>query len=70
MTEITLKVEGMSCGHCVVRVEKALTSLEGVSNAKVNLEEKQAIVEYDPNKGDIEKMKSAISEAGYMVTEG
>jgi copper ion binding protein len=67
MTEITLKVEGMSCMHCVGRVEKALTSLDGVESAKVSLEEKEAKVEYDPDKVDIEKMEDAIGEAGYSV---
>ena len=34
-------IEGMSCGHCSARVEKALNALEGVS-AKVDLENKCA----------------------------
>ena len=39
MTEKTMKIEGMSCGHCSARVEQALNAIDGVS-AKVNLEVK------------------------------
>ncbi len=69
MTETILKVEGMSCGHCVARVEKALESVEGVKDAKVSLEKKEAQVDYDPQNTDIGKMKEAVEEAGYQVKE-
>lgn len=32
-----IKVKGMSCGHCVAAVTKAVASLPGVSNVKVDL---------------------------------
>ncbi len=41
----TIKIEGMSCGHCVKSVETALNSLKGISSVKVDLEKKQAVVE-------------------------
>ncbi len=40
----TIKIEGMSCNHCVKAVTKALTAIEGVVDVAVSLEEKQAIV--------------------------
>jgi copper chaperone len=67
LTETTLKIEGMSCNHCVARVQNALTSVEGVESAKVNLEEKQAVVKYDSNKAGKEKFKNAIEVAGYQM---
>lgn len=67
MTETVLKIEGMSCMHCVGRVEKALTSINGVKSAKVSLEENEAVVEYDSSKANINKFKDAIEEAGYKV---
>jgi len=69
MTETILKVEGMSCGHCVARVEKALESVEGVKDARVDLEKKEAQVDYDPQNTDIGKMKEAVEEAGYQVKD-
>jgi len=67
MTQTTLKIEGMSCMHCVARVEKALTTVEGVESAKVSLEEKQAVVEHDESKAPVDKLKEAVEEAGYEV---
>ena len=34
-------IEGMSCDHCVARVEKALSEVPGVKKAKVNFKESQ-----------------------------
>ena len=65
MTQETIKVEGMSCGHCVMRVKKAIEGVEGVRKADVDLQKKQAVVEYMEGKANPEKIKNAIKEAGY-----
>lgn len=64
--EIVLIVDGMTCGHCTARVEKALKELTGVSDAQADLESKRVTVKTD---GTVEKeaMVSAITEAGYEV---
>ncbi|MBO8171749.1 MAG: copper chaperone CopZ [Bacillaceae bacterium] len=67
MKNITLQVEGMSCGHCVKAVEGALNKLDGVSSAKVSLEENNVTVEYDDSKVGVDQMKEAIEEQGYDV---
>ncbi len=69
MTEIALKIKGMTCGHCVARVEKALNSLEGVENVKVSLEENLATIEYNESKTGTEQFKLAVEEAGYQAEE-
>jgi copper chaperone len=65
VTQETIKVEGMSCGHCVMRVKKAIEAVEGVRKAEVDLPNKQAVVEYEEGKANLEKVKAAIREAGY-----
>ena len=45
ITQETIRVEGMSCGHCVMAVKKAIESLEGVREADVSLEGKKAVVD-------------------------
>ena len=65
MKNITLTVEGMSCGHCSARVEKALNAIEGVS-AKVDLGAKTASVTY-PDSVTIDALKAAVTDAGYSV---
>jgi len=62
-----ITIKGMSCQHCVRHVREALEELAGVKTAKVNLENKTAEVELDQDVDD-EKIKAAISDAGYEVT--
>lgn len=67
MESVTLNVEGMACGHCKMAVEKALSSLEGVQAANVNLEGKKVDVEYEPGSVSLDDIKKAVTEAGYSV---
>lgn len=65
ITQGTIKVEGMSCGHCQMRVKKAVEAVEGVKSADVSLQNKEVVLEYDEGKTNLEKAKAAIKEAGY-----
>ena len=65
MNQEIIKVEGMSCGHCVMRVKKAIEAVEGVRKVDVDLPHKQAVVEYEEGKANLEKVKAAVREAGY-----
>lgn len=60
--EKILKVEGMSCNHCVAAVKKALESVEGVESAQVSLDEKQAVV---VGNAEDKLLEEAVKEAGY-----
>lgn len=60
------KIEGMSCGHCVMTVEKELN--------KLNLIKKKVVigsanVEFDPTTVSEDEIKKAINNAGYSVIE-
>lgn len=63
----TLKVNGMSCGGCAINVAGALKAIDGVNDAHVSLENKQATVDYDESRTSSEQLKSAIRHAGYEV---
>jgi P-type Cu+ transporter len=64
----TLKVEGMSCGHCKAAVEKALKGIDGVENAVVDLNNKTAEVTLNKDiNNDI--LSNSVTEAGYEVVE-
>ncbi len=65
--EITVGIEGMTCGHCSARAEKALNTLPGVK-AKVFLEDKKAVLRSKTDIGD-DEIRKCIEEAGYSVTE-
>jgi copper chaperone len=64
MKKEVIKVTGMSCGHCVKSVEKALTGLP-LENSKVEIN--SVDVEYNEEKVTLEKIVEAIQEAGYEV---
>jgi copper ion binding protein len=60
----TVKIEGMSCEHCVRHVTEALKGVAGVSSARADLKKKSAEVEH----GDsvtLDALKAAVEEAGY-----
>ena len=61
-----LKVEGMMCAHCQAHVQKALEAVEGVKKIVVDLEGGTATVTMEQEIPD-EKLKSAVTEAGYQV---
>ncbi len=64
----TMIVEGMSCGHCTGRVQKALEAVEGVASVEMSLEEKSARIVLNKEVPE-EKLKNAVTEAGYEVVE-
>lgn len=60
-----LKVEGMTCHHCVMAVTKALESVAGVRSAAVDLEKGSAVVDGD---ADLQAMIAAVQEEGYQAS--
>jgi copper ion binding protein len=60
----TIKIEGMSCDHCVAHVTEALKEISGVSSVTVSLKDKNAVVEHADSVG-LETLRAAVTEAGY-----
>jgi copper chaperone len=67
MTEKTLRVPDMSCGHCKAAVEGELNKLSGVERASADVEKGTVEVSYDEVRVTTEDLKGAIEEAGYAV---
>ncbi|MEK6709492.1 MAG: copper ion binding protein, partial [Nitrospinota bacterium] len=67
--EVELPVGGMTCASCSARVEKALSGLEGVLSASVNLAAERATVAYDARKLSPARIAGRIEETGYTVPE-
>ena len=65
MNDITLKIEGMSCQHCVMRVKKAIEAVQGVSKVEVVIG--QATVSFDEVKTSKEAISVAVEKAGYKI---
>lgn len=69
MTMTTLRVTGMTCGHCVRSVTQAIGQLGGVESADVQLDNGRAVVIYDPTKVTPRDMVDAVLEEGYTAEE-
>ncbi|MBO5407871.1 MAG: heavy-metal-associated domain-containing protein [Clostridia bacterium] len=63
--EKMIKIDGMSCSHCSMRVEKALNAIEGVS-ANVNLEDHTATLILAKDVSD-DIIKEAVEDAGFTI---
>jgi copper chaperone len=60
----TINIRGMSCGHCVMAVTKALQKIEGVHNVQVSLEKEEATFEEErPVDGNL--VREAVKKAGF-----
>ncbi len=66
MSETLIKIEGMSCEHCVMRVKKALDGIAGITEANVTIG--SASIKYDESKVKMEDIYSAVGKAGYKVS--
>jgi len=65
MAEMKMKIEGMSCQHCVMAVKKALGGISGVTSSDVEIG--SALVVYDESKATEKDFKSAVEKAGFTV---
>jgi len=65
MDRLTMKIDGMSCGHCVSQVQKALQALDGVEVQQVTVG--SATIGYDPAATPVAQITRAIEDHGYHV---
>ena len=68
MEKVVIGISGMSCGHCVTAVQKALAAVPGVVVESVQIG--SATVVLDPAKGSLSAAELAIDAAGYDVVTG
>lgn len=67
MEQLTLKVEGMSCGHCVNAIESSVKELNGVEKVKVQLAEGTVEVTIDSSAITLKDIVAVIEDQGYDV---
>ena len=65
MEQKTIAITGMSCGHCVAGVKRALSGIEGVDVKEVTVG--SATVGYDPNTVTADRITQAIEAEGYRA---
>ncbi len=69
VSKVAIPVKGMSCAACVNKVQKALSSLDGVISASVNLATEKAAVEYVPTRLGMRDFRKALRDMGYDILE-
>lgn len=67
MENITLNVQGMSCGHCVNSIEGSVGKLDGVDSVKVHLDNGKVDVTFHSEKISLKEITEVIEEQGYDV---
>lgn len=67
MSNATLTVPTISCGHCKSSIEGAVGDLSGIQRVEVGIESKQVDVDFDETTIDLDSIIEAIEEQGYDV---
>jgi len=67
MKTARLNVQGMTCGHCALSVEKVLRNQDGVRSATVRLDDGAAEVEFEETRVSPEQLVAAVAEEGYTA---
>ena len=66
MRRLTLHIDGMSCGHCLNAVNRALAGLPGVEIESVQIG--RAELRYDEQAVDPSQIEAVVADAGYRAT--
>lgn len=66
--QVTLNVEGMTCGACSVAVKESLERVDGVQKANVTMNPPEAVVIYDPTKVTVKQLTEATKNVGYPTS--
>lgn len=65
---VTLDVPGMTCSTCPITIKMALMKVDGVQQAKVNYEKREAVVTFEDSETSVDKLTLATTNAGYPST--
>lgn len=68
MERVTVQIDGMSCGHCVAAVRRALRALPGVDVEQVEVG--SATIAYDPGAVSLNRIQDAVRAEGYSPRAG
>ena len=66
--KVKIKLSGMTCASCALKIETKLKNLEGVSSSAVNFANEEATVEFDSNTTNYDEFNKAIKDLGYKAS--
>ncbi len=67
MQEEYLKIKGMSCSQCALKIEKTLKNLQGILDVRVNFASNQVFVKFQSSMLALETITKSITQLGYEV---
>ena len=67
MRQETIKVEGMTCQHCVQTITEALNNITGLNTVNVDLVKKEVSVKFNANETKLKKIFDKIIEVGFEL---
>ena len=67
MRQETIKVEGMTCQHCVQTITDALNNITGLNTVNVDLVKKEVRVKFNENETKLKKISDKIIEVGFEL---
>ncbi len=67
MQQETIKVEGMTCQHCVQTITDALNKIIGLNTVNVDLAKKEVSVKFNDNETKLKKICDKIIEVGFEL---
>ncbi|MGQ8337638.1 heavy-metal-associated domain-containing protein [Sunxiuqinia sp. A32] len=67
--ELVYHVEGMTCDHCEMSIQKGVNELEGIVKVEANHEDSTTLVVFDSSKTNKNQIAQAIEKRGYKVVE-
>ena len=65
MTSKTVNVPSISCGHCVMTIEREISELEGVSSVKAEQMSRDVTISWDPGATDWDAIEGLLTEINY-----
>ena len=69
MTKESLKVEGMTCQHCVQTITDELGKIAGINKVAVDLDKKEVEVDYNEEKTNLQEISDKIVEVGFELVK-
>jgi len=64
-----MKIGGMSCSFCVNTIKTAVGRLPGIDEVGVSLGHEEALVRYDPQRLDADRIRQTVRDIGYTVRD-
>jgi copper chaperone len=66
-THVVLNVPSVSCNHCKMAIEGAVSALAGVDTVAVDVDAKSVTVDFDADDVSLDVVEAAVQEEGYEV---